>query len=158
MFKVYGVSASKHPDHEESSTSTTIIREDIVPNDPLEASSPSSTEHDYDTDLGQIALDVLDFSDKIIIVAPIAGVDPADVDISLSRNILTLSGTRTEPKIYDEAKRMLVEECFYGNFSRSIILPENLGFDEIDATVEHNVITIRIPKLKLISKSISVKK
>lgn len=156
MFKIYGVSPQKeHP--ENSSFTPSLIQEDIL-TDTSESITPETNYPNNDTDLGQIALDVLDFSDKIIIVAPIAGVDPADVDISLSRNILTLSGTRTEPKIYDEAKRMLVEECFYGNFSRSIILPENLGFDEIDATVEHNVITIRIPKLKLISKSISVKK
>jgi HSP20 family molecular chaperone IbpA len=46
---------------------------------------------DHDIDVGQIAVDVLDLADEIIIVAPIAGVDPSDVDIALSRNILTLS-------------------------------------------------------------------
>ena len=45
----------------------------------------------HDVDIGQIAVDVLDLSDEIIIVAPIAWVDPSDIDIALSRNILTLS-------------------------------------------------------------------
>jgi HSP20 family protein len=83
-------------------------------------------------------------------------VDPSDIDIALSRNILTLSGNRIQAPIYLDAKRMLVEECFYGNFSRSIILPENLGFDQIRATVDHHVIMIHIPKLTLISKSIKI--
>jgi HSP20 family protein len=113
-------------------------------------------DHDHETDVGQIAVDILDTPTSIIIVAPIAGVDPSDIDIALSRNILTLSGNRLQAPIYLDAKRMLVEECFYGNFSRSIILPENLGFDQIKATVEHQVIMIHIPKLTLISKSIRV--
>ncbi len=58
--------------------------------------------------------------------------------------------------MYLQAKRLLVEECFYGAFSRSIILPENLGFDKIRATIEYNVITIEIPKLTLISQSIKI--
>ena len=113
-------------------------------------------ERDHETDIGQIAVDILDLSDAIVIVAPVAGVDPSEVDIGLSRNILTISGNRRENPIYIEARRMLVEECFYGAFSRSIILPENLAFDKISASVEHNVITILIPKLTLISKSIKI--
>lgn len=113
-------------------------------------------ERDHETDIGQIAVDILDLSDVIVIVAPVAGVDPSEVDIGLSRNILTISGNRRENPIYMEARRMLVEECFYGAFSRSIILPENLAFDKISASVEHNVITILIPKLTLISKSIKI--
>jgi HSP20 family molecular chaperone IbpA len=112
--------------------------------------------HDHETDIGQIAVDILDTASAIIIVAPVAGVDPTEVDIGLSRNILTISGHRHEAPIYLDAKRLLVEECFYGAFSRSIILPENLGFDRIRATIEHNVIMIEIPKLTLISKSIKI--
>ena len=113
-------------------------------------------ERDHETDIGQIAVDILDLSDAIVIVAPVAGVDPSEVDIGLSRNILTISGNRRENPIYMEARRMLVEDCFYGAFSRSIILPENLAFDKISASVEYNVITILIPKLTLISKSIKI--
>lgn len=112
--------------------------------------------HDHDTDIGQIAVDILDTPNSIIVVAPVAWVDPSEVDIALSRNILTLSGHRHEPPIYIDARRLLVGECFYGAFSRSIILPENLGFDRIRATIEHNVIMIEIPKLTLISKSIKI--
>lgn len=115
-------------------------------------------EEDHNVDLGQIAVDVLDLTDEIIIVAPIAGVDPSDIDIGLSRNILTLSGERKTPSIYMDAKRMLVEECFFWAFSRSIILPENLAFNKIRATVEENVIMVHVPKLSFFSKTIKVEK
>lgn len=155
MFKIYGVTDTK--------------KHDTEANHGLEAhESNHEKEHqvdveirdetDHETDIGQIAVDILDTTSSIIIVAPIAGVDPGDIDIGLSRNILTISGNRKESPIYLDSRRMLVEECFYGAFSRSIILPENLGFDEIRATVEHNVIMITIPKLTLISKTIKVGK
>ncbi len=154
MFKVYGVT-----DEEENSSTSLETK-------PIEEKSYSaetinvelSDERDHDTDIGQIAVDILDMGDAIKIVAPIAGVDPSDIDISLSRNILTISGNRNEPHFYKDVKRVLVEECFYGAFSRSVILPENLGFDKIDATVDNNVITIHIPKLKLLSHSIKLSK
>ncbi len=155
MFKIYGVtdadkstkkinheSHTAHDDHGHKSSNNIDVE--------------IHEDHDHETDVGQIAVDILDTTSSIIIVAPIAGVDPADIDIGLSRNILTISGNRKESPIYLDARRMLVEECFYGAFSRSIILPENLGFDEIRATVEHNVIMITIPKLTLISKTIKV--
>ncbi len=155
MFKVYGVT-----DEEENTSSSGMQIRSLDENQEKNNSInvELSDEEDHDTDVGQIAVDILDTGENIIIVAPIAGVDPSDVDISLSRNILTISGNRNEPKVYNEVKRMLVEECFYGAFSRSVILPENLGFDKISATVEHNVVRIKIPKLKLISQSIKIDK
>ncbi len=112
--------------------------------------------HDHEVDVGQIAVDVLDLAEEIIIVAPIAGVDPSDIDIALSRNILTISGERSHQPIYLDAKRMLVEECYYGPFSRSIILPENLAFNKIKATVDNNTIMIHVPKITFFSKSIKI--
>jgi HSP20 family molecular chaperone IbpA len=53
---------------------------------------------------------------------------------------------------------MLVSECFFGSFSRSVILPENLAFNKIRATVEQNIIMVHIPKLSFFSKTIKVEK
>lgn len=161
MFKIYGVTDAQntaklpHTDHENHDHHT---NEHTEHNTTHSIDVDIHDNADHETDIGQIAVDILDTTNSIIIVAPIAWVDPADVDIGLSRNILTISGNRKELPIYLDSRRMLVEECFYGAFSRSIILPENLGFDEIRATVEHNVILITIPKLTLISKTIKVGK
>lgn len=120
MFKIYGVSDEKNTSNSmETRSLDTDVSKDMIDVNIHE-------ERDHDTDIGQIAVDILDLSDAIVIIAPIAGVDPSDIDIGLSRNILTLSGERKEPTVYGDAKRLLVEECFYGAFSRSIILPENL--------------------------------
>lgn len=112
--------------------------------------------HDHEVDVGQIAVDVLDLAEEIIIIAPVAWVDPSEIDIALSRNILTISGERIHQPIYLDAKRMLVEECYYGPFSRSIILPENLAFNKIKATVDNNTIMIHVPKISFFSKNIKI--
>lgn len=152
MFKVYWVS-----DQKKTTTDEADIKEQSndLPQE-IDINTTETTEHE--TDIGQIAVDILDCPSSIVVVAPIAWVDPSDVDIGIARNILTISWHRKEAPIYLDARRMLVEECFYGAFSRSIILPENLWFDAIKATVDHNVIMITIPKLNLISKTIKVKK
>ena len=156
MFNIYGVTDPENPVKKQPSSH--VIHEQHDHGNHHNIDVAIHDEVDHETDIGQIAVDILDTTSSIIIVAPIAWVDPADVDIGLSRNILTISGNRKESPIYLDARRMLVEECFYGAFSRSIILPENLGFDQIKATVEHNVILITLPKLTLISKSIKVDK
>lgn len=113
-------------------------------------------ERDHEADVGQIAVDVLDLAEELIIVAPVAWVDPGLIDIALSRNILTLSWERKHSPIYLDAKRMLVEECYYGAFSRSIILPENLAFNKIRATVDYNTVMIHVPKITFFSKTIKI--
>lgn len=109
-------------------------------------------------ELGQVALDILDCHDMIVIMAPIAGIDTDNVDISVSRNILTISGERRRPDLYDSALRILVEECFYGPFSRSVILPENLAFNKVRADMENNLLRIEIPKLLFGEKTIKINK
>lgn len=109
-------------------------------------------------DLGQVALDILELEDSIIIIAPLAWVDINEVDISVSRNILTISWERKTPDIYNDAWKILVQECFFGPYSRSIILPENLALNKIRATMENNLLIVEIPKLQFPSKSIKIDK
>lgn len=149
MFKVFWVSSENDLSDKMEVKSIESHSENLIDVD-------INNDRDTEDDIGQIAVDILDLGDSIAIIAPIAWVDPSEVDIWLSRNILTISGVRNESWLYNQAKRMLVEECFYWAFSRSIILPENLGFDQIKASVEHNVITITIPKLTLISKTVKI--
>ena len=149
MFKVFGVS-------DDRSVSEKMEVRSLESENAMPIEVEITEERDHETDIGQIAVDILDTGEEIVIIAPIAGVDPSEIDIGLSRNILTISGIREESYPYSQAKKIMVEECFYGAFSRSIILPENLGFDQIKASVENNVITISIPKLTLISKTIKI--
>jgi HSP20 family protein len=109
-------------------------------------------------DLWQVALDILELDDSILIVAPLAWVDIDEIDISVSRNILTISGERKQPEVYNESSKILVQECFFWPYSRSIILPENLALNKIRATMENNLLLVEIPKLQFPSKSIKIDK
>lgn len=109
-------------------------------------------------DVGQVALDIAELEDSIVIIAPLAWVDIDDVDISVSRNILTISWERRTPDIYNEVNKILIQECFFGPYSRSIILPENLALNKIRATMENNLLIVEIPKLQFPSKSVKIDK
>jgi HSP20 family protein len=109
-------------------------------------------------DIGQVAIDILELEASIVIVAPLAGMEVDDVDIAISKNVLTISGNRVKPAVYKEADKALVEECFFGPFSRSVILPENLAFNKIRATMEDNLLLVDIPKLPVHSKNIKINK
>lgn len=79
--------------------------------------------------MGQISLDVYESKDALYILAPIAGIELHDIDISIEESTLIISGVRNLPIEFDDAKlKCLTSECFWGNFKRSIILPENLDF------------------------------
>ncbi len=116
--------------------------------------------HDNDVphweDVWQIAVDILEAHEWYIIIAPLAGVPRSDVDVTISRNVLSISGNRPEPEIYREALKIPVQECFYGPFSRSIILPENLALDTIRATIERGMLIVTIPYLIVDSRSVKV--
>lgn len=109
-------------------------------------------------DVGQVALDVLDQENCIVIVAPLAGIPIDSVDVAVSRNVLTVSGERVRPEFYSDSGRVLVEECFFGTFSRSVVLPENLQFNKVRATMENNLLVIEVPKLQFPSKSVKINK
>lgn len=110
-------------------------------------------------DLWQVALDIIENMDEIIIVSPIAWVDLSDIDISLKDNILTISWERKKPlELYLNWSILRVFETFWGRFSRNIILPENLDLDLIKAILERNILIIKIPKLKFKGQSIQIEK
>lgn len=110
----------------------------------------------FPEDIGQVALDVLETDESVVILAPLAGVPKDAVDINLSRNILTVSGKRLKPKAAEG--RPLVSECFFGPFSRSVILPENLGLNKVRATMEDNLLVVTIPKLVMGAKTVKIER
>lgn len=104
---------------------------------------------------GQLALDIYQTSSDLIVEAPIAGVKPEDLDITINNDVLTIKGTRTRSKKV-EAKNIIYQECHWGAFSRSVILPVDVVSDRIDASLKDGVLTIRLPKARP-NRSIKVK-
>lgn len=115
-----------------------------------------SIDEPHGEDVGQIAVDILETHEWYLIIAPLAGVPRSDVDVTISRNVLTISWNRPEPDIYREAYKVPVKECFYGAFSRSVILPENLALDTIRATIERGMLIITIPYLIIDARTVKV--
>lgn len=95
---------------------------------------------------GQLAVDVFVDDDKIDILAPLAGLDSDDIRLKIENEVLTISGKREKPR--DVSGEGMVEECFWGPFSRSIILPTPAKVDEIKATFAKGVLHVTVPKLE----------
>lgn len=116
-------------------------------------------EADEEESMGQIALDVLETKDAIIIVAPIGWILLDDIDLSLNGTVLTIRSKRPKPYFYDSMDVTLRNsECFWWDFVRNVILPENLDFDNIRAQMENNLLVITIEKLRFNSQSIKIEK
>ncbi|MFA5155676.1 MAG: Hsp20/alpha crystallin family protein [Patescibacteria group bacterium] len=94
---------------------------------------------------GQLAIDVYQTPQKIIIKSTMAGVKPADLKISLHHDLLTIRGTRSMGTAVDE-ENYLYRECYWGAFSRSIILPAEVDNKRIEAELENGILTITLHK------------
>lgn len=95
---------------------------------------------------GQLAIDVYQTAKKIVIKSTIAGVKSDDLKISLHHDLLTIKGERSsDQEIKDED--YLYRECYWGSFSRSIILPSEVDSKKVEAELENGVLTITLYKI-----------
>jgi HSP20 family protein len=95
---------------------------------------------------GELAMDVYQTPDAIVIKAFIAGVQPNTVDIALTREMLTVSGGRQDEREVEE-DGYFQRELFWGSFSRTILLPEEVDVDLAEASEKHGILMIRLPKI-----------
>lgn len=123
-----------------------ILMDDAVrkPED-LFSSSVSPEQWLQETAEGQLAVDVYQTRDTIVIKAPIAGVRSDDIDISIHNDLLTIRGRRSHD---DEVSgdNYFYRECYWGTFSRSIILPTDVKTEQAEATLKNGILTITLPK------------
>jgi len=94
---------------------------------------------------GQLAVDVFQVDDTIVVKSTIAGAHPHDLELFLNRDMLTIRGKRAlEEKV--EEKDFFLRECYWGKFSRTIILPSDVKSDEAEAVLKDGILTITLPK------------
>jgi HSP20 family protein len=95
---------------------------------------------------GQLLVDIYQTDDKVVVKAPMAGVDPENLDISLDNDLLTIKGQRKMDQI-DAGSDYIYKECYWGSFSRSLVLPTEVDSRQLEAFLENGVLTITLTKI-----------
>ncbi len=94
---------------------------------------------------GQLAIDAYQDDESVIIKAPIAGVSVEDLEISITDEVVTVKGARRNETEADRST-YFVQECYWGSFMRSYILPVSVDAAKAEASLKNGILTIRIPK------------
>ncbi len=115
------------------------------------ASQPAAPTDEWDEEdaqlPGQLAVDVYETREKLVVKARTAGVNKGDLDVSISDNQLTIRGTLSAGTD-DEVENYFLQECYWGEFSRTIALPVPVKEEEIEAMLKDGVLTISFGKVK----------
>jgi HSP20 family protein len=95
---------------------------------------------------GQLAVDVYETRERLFVKARTAGVNKSDLDVSISDNQLTIRGTLSAGE--EEVENYFLQECYWGEFSRTIALPVPVKEEEIEAVLKDGVLTVSFGKVK----------
>lgn len=129
-----------------------LTDEDTAMDDDQAGTQPAADDDTWDEneqeDLpGQLAVDVYETDERLIVKARTAGVNKSDLDVSISDGILTISGTLSSGDD-SVATHWHVQECYWGEFSRTLALPVQVKEDEVEAVLKDGVLTIGFTKVK----------
>jgi HSP20 family protein len=125
-----------------------------------EKDSPASKKESEDwlsESEGQLTIDVYQTPNEVVIKSTIAGVSPEDIDISITNDMITIKGRRQKDEEVKE-EDYYYQECYWGPFSRSVILPVDVEVDKAEASMKNGILTIKLPKIeKVKTKKIFIK-
>jgi HSP20 family protein len=134
---------------EEELTAAFLGDEDLV--SPAAApAQPVADEEEWDENepiLGQLAVDVYETKEKLVVKARTAGVNKNDLDVSIADNTLSIRGTLSAGG-EEDVENYHLQECYWGEFSRSLVLPVPVKEDEIEAVLKDGVLTISFTKVQ----------
>ncbi len=94
---------------------------------------------------GELVVDVFETDSNFVVLAAIAGIQIKDIDISVEKDMMVIKGNRLNPHL-DPEKKYFYQECYWGPFSRKIVLPENIEVEKAAAQMDKGLLTIQIPK------------
>jgi HSP20 family protein len=120
---------------------------DTEPATPEVITTVTAVEEEYDAVPGQLAVDVYETEDKLVVKARTAGVNKSDLDVSIADGVLTISGTLSSGDD-TAAIQWHVQECYWGEFSRTLVLPIQVKEDEVEAVLKDGVLTVSFNKVK----------
>ena len=95
---------------------------------------------------GELAVDVYQTNDSIVIQAMVAGVSSEDLSVSVTREMVTIKGKREAPK-GATTENYFYQELYWGSFSRTILLPAEVETEDVEATEKHGLLTVKLPKI-----------
>lgn len=95
---------------------------------------------------GQLAVDVYQNPNEIVIEAMIAGVRPEDLNVAITRDMVTIKGKRQEMNTVTE-DNYFYKELYWGSFSRTVLLPHEIDIEAAEASEKHGLLTITLPKV-----------
>ncbi len=108
--------------------------------------NPASWIEDETEKDAELTVDVYQTPEMIVVKAMIAGVRPEDLDVSITRDQVVVRGTREEERVANEDD-YFARELYWGSFSRTIQLPEEIDVDEAEAVEKHGLLILKLPKL-----------
>jgi len=111
----------------------------------IENDQPVQTENNIFNPEGELVVDVFETNSDFMVLATIAGVQIKDLDISVEKDMMVIKGNRQDPHENPE-KKYFYQECYWGPFSRKIVLPENINTQKASAQMDKGILTIKIPK------------
>lgn len=135
---------------EDELTAAFLGDETAVPAEAAEPAGSPVAEDEWDEDdtvPGQLAVDVYETKEKLVVKARTAGVNKNDLDVSISDNQLTIRGTLSSGS-EEGVENYFLQECYWGEFSRTIALPVPVKEEEIEAVLKDGVLTISFGKLQ----------
>lgn len=118
--------------------------EDPVSCQPYRMQDLSSSSWLPSSDDGQLSIDLFRDGDALIVRSPMAGVSLEHIDIAIHGDLLTIRGQRTQPQVINEDD-WFCRECYWGSFSRSIVLPLDVQGEQAEAHVKNGILEIRLP-------------
>lgn len=99
-----------------------------------------------ENDEAELTVDVYQTQSEVIVQTMVAGVRPEDLELTLSRDMITIRGKREESRIIEE-ENYFAKELYWGAFSRTILLPTEVDPEEAEAIEKHGLLTIKLPKV-----------
>lgn len=99
-----------------------------------------------DDEVGELAVDVYQTPTHVVVKALVGGVVPTNIDISLTREMVTIRGTREDEREVEDSG-YFQKELYWGSFSRTILLPEEVDVDQAEAYEKHGILVVRLPKI-----------
>jgi HSP20 family protein len=119
---------------------------------------PAKKDEEWMSDYeGQLNIDMYQTKDNVIIKSTIAGVRPEDIDITVANDMVSIKGARHKEENISQ-EDYFYQECYWGNFSRSVIVPVDIDSEHIEADLKDGILTVIIPKAaKAKTKKVKVK-